>query len=237
MSDTFHIVIVEDDLVTRKRLGALLRQQRYTVSEAEDADQMERIIERDNPDLLLVDINLDGKDGLQITREQRAQSDIAIILLTSRSDQVDRIIGLEMGADDYVTKPFDARELLARVKVLLYRVGLHRKTQAQQLEPCTMFGSWTFDPKRRRIVQEDGTAVVLTRGEFELLNAFTQHSGQVLSRSRLLQSVTHRQFVSDTRIVDVLVGRLRRKIEQDPPHPEHIITVHGEGYLFIGDDP
>ncbi|SNZ21471.1 response regulator [Cohaesibacter gelatinilyticus] len=236
MTDNPHIIVVEDDLVTRKRLGALLREQNYQVSEAADAEQMERLVERVEPDLLLVDINLDGKDGLQITREQRTRSDVGIILLTSRADQVDRIIGLEMGADDYVTKPFDPRELLARVKITLYRVALCRRAQSQQSPPSTQIGHWSFDSARRRLMNSEGKTVALTRGEYELLKAFVTHPGQVLSRSRLLQMVTHRQFVSDTRTIDVLVGRIRKKIEPDPGQPDFIITVHGEGYIFITDD-
>ncbi|PIE09088.1 MAG: two-component system response regulator TorR [Rhodobacterales bacterium] len=162
-----HIVIVEDDSVTRRRLAAALKKQMYRVSEAEDAAQMEAILARDPADLLLVDINLDGKDGLTITREQRALSTVGIILLTSRDDQVDRIVGLEMGADDYVTKPFDM-----------------------------------------------------------------QNPGIVLSRERLIEMVQHRQATPEDRTIDVLIGRLRRKIETDPSQPDWIITVHGEGYLF-----
>ncbi len=236
MTDQAHIIIVEDDLVTRKRLGALLREQRYQVSEAENADQMERLVERSEPDLLLVDINLTGKDGLQITREQRARSDIGIILLTSRSDQLDRIIGLEMGADDYVTKPFDPRELLARVKITLYRVALCRKAQSMQPLPTSQFGCRTFDAARRRLINQDGSSLPLTRGEYELLKAFATHPGQVLTRARLLQLVTHRQFVSDTRTIDVLIGRVRKKLEKDPSQPELILTVHGEGYIFVADE-
>lgn len=236
MSDQVHIIVVEDDPVTRKRLGVLLREQQYRVSEVEYAEQMERLIERDEPDLLLVDINLVGKDGLQITREQRARSDIGIILLTSRTDQVDRIIGLEMGADDYVTKPFDPRELLARVKVTLYRVALCRKAQIAQPLANMMIGDVTFDMARRRLVAKDGNSEALTRGEYELLRAFASHPRQVLSRSSLLQLVTNRQFVSDTRTIDVLIGRVRKKIEEDPANPKRIITIHGEGYLFVSDD-
>ncbi|MCT4656018.1 MAG: response regulator [Cohaesibacter sp.] len=236
MTEQAHIIVVEDDTVTRKRLGVLLREQKYRVSEVIDADQMERLIERDEPDLLLVDINLVGKDGLQITREQRTRSDIGIILLTSRTDQVDRIIGLEMGADDYVTKPFDPRELLARVKITLYRVALCRKVQAMQPLPSVIIGDLTFDTARRRLVRKNGESEALTRGEFELLRAFTAHPKQVLSRTRLLQLVTHRQFTSDSRTIDVLIGRVRRKLEKNPADPEIILTIHGEGYLFVPEE-
>ncbi|WP_424943871.1 two-component system response regulator TorR [Aliiroseovarius crassostreae] len=226
-----HIVIVEDDSVTRRRLAASLKKQMYRVSEAEDAAQMEEILARDPADLLLVDINLDGKDGLTITREQRALSNAGIILLTSRDDQIDRIVGLEMGADDYVTKPFDKRELFARVKNLLARIEEIRSA-APPPAPAMTFGRWTLDRARRRLEDDEGRIEPLTRAEFELLHAFTQHPGIVLSRDRLLELVQHRRWAPDNRTIDVLVGRLRKKIEPDPAHPDWIITVHGEGYLF-----
>ncbi|PIE14336.1 MAG: two-component system response regulator TorR [Rhodobacterales bacterium] len=226
-----HIVIVEDDSITRRRLAAALKKQMYRISEAEDAAQMEAIIARDPADLLLVDINLEGKDGLTITREQRAVSRAGIILLTSRDDQVDRIVGLEMGADDYVTKPFDKRELFARVKNLLARIE-QIKSAAPAAVADTRVGAWQLDRARRRLEGADGRIVPLTRAEFELLDALMQNPGVVLSRERLITMVQHRQATPEDRTIDVLIGRLRRKIETDPSHPDWIITVHGEGYLF-----
>lgn len=230
-----HIVIVEDDSVTRKRLAASLKKQMYRVSEAENADRMEEIIARDPADLLLVDINMEGKDGLTITREQRAASKVGIILLTSRDDQIDRIVGLEMGADDYVTKPFDKRELFSRIKNLLARLSDLNASRAAP-EPMARIGRWTLDHMRRRLVDEAGATEQLTRAEFELLHALTRHPGMVLTRDRLLDLIQHRQWAPDNRTIDVLIGRLRRKIEDDPSHPEWIITVHGEGYLLAPPD-
>lgn len=227
-----HIIIVEDESVSRRRLAALLRKQMYRVSEAEDAAQMERILSRDPADLLLVDINLDGKDGLTITREQRAKSKAGIILLTSRDDQIDRIIGLEMGADDYVTKPYDKRELFVRVKNLLARIGEINETNSHKPEPVLRFGRWKLDVMRRRLVDDEAVIEPLTRAEFELLHAFSRYPGVILSRERLLELIQHRQWAPDNRTIDVLVGRLRKKIEKDPAHPDWIITVHGEGYVF-----
>jgi len=230
-----HIVIVEDDAVTRRRLAASLKKQMYRVSEAEDAEQMERILARDPASLLLVDINLDGKDGLTITREQRAKSKVGIILLTSRTDAVDKIVGLEMGADDYVTKPFDKRELFARIKNLLARV---REIEAREKpdEPEFSFGEWRLDTARRRLIRDDGEIEPLTRAEFELICAFSRYPGVVLSRDRLLDMIQNQKWASDNRTIDVLVGRLRKKIEIDPSRPEWIITVRGEGYLLVPSD-
>lgn len=227
-----HIIIIEDDSISRRRLAGLLRKQMYRVSEAEDAAQMEAILARDPADLLLVDINLDGKDGLTITREQRGKSKAGIILLTSRDDQIDRIIGLEMGADDYVTKPYDKRELLVRVKNLLARIDEIKDATPQQPEPALRFGRWRLDVMRRRLVDAADTIEPLTRAEFELLHAFSKNTGIILSRERLLELIQHRQWAPDNRTIDVLVGRLRKKIETDPTQPDLIITVHGEGYLF-----
>lgn len=228
-----HIVIVEDDVVTRRRLAAQLRQQMYRVSEAADAAAMEEIVARDPADVLLVDINLEGKDGLTITREQRARSKVGIILLTARTDQIDRIVGLELGADDYVTKPFDKRELFARIKNLAARVEDLRRFIADKVEaPEARFGRWTLDRTRRRLVEDGGETEALTRAEFELLAAFADHRGVILSRDRLLDMIQNQKWAPDNRTIDVLVGRLRKKLEPDPAHPEWIITIHGEGYML-----
>ncbi|PYG25451.1 response regulator [Pelagimonas varians] len=226
-----HILIVEDDRTTRMRLAAYLREQGYRVSEAEDAGDMERVIETDPPELLLVDINLDGKDGLTITREQRAVSRIGIILLTARDDQVDKIVGLEMGADDYVTKPFDKRELAARVKNLLARIADIGQAP-EGPPPVENFGPWCFDRIRRRLVSA-GRTENLTPQEFEIMAALADHPGQTLSRARLSELIGRAAMRSSDRMIDVVVGRLRKKLEQDPTNPEWILTQHGQGYHFV----
>ena len=227
-----HILIVEDDRVTRMRLAAYLAAQGHRVSEAEDAAEMEAIIERDPPELLLVDINLDGKDGLTITREQRARSRVGIILLTSRSDQVDKIVGLEMGADDYVTKPFDPRELAARVKNLLARI-VDIGQAPEGPAPVDLIGPWRFDRIRRRLISPE-RAEPLTRQEFEVLEALADHPGITLSRDRISEMIGRAPGRGTDRVVDVVIGRLRKKLEDDPAQPAHILTIHGEGYRLIG---
>lgn len=223
-----HILIIEDDPVTRATLTSYLEMQGYSVSEASCADTAERILDTAEPDLLLVDINLPGKDGLQITREQRAKSDIGIILVSGRDDDVDRIVGLEIGADDYVCKPFNRRELLARIKNLIQRTRLAR----QQSRPVYRFSGFTFDVLQRRLETDAGTVLALTRAEFEVLHYLTAHAGEVASRDALMARVTHRNYGTNPRTVDVLVRRLRAKLEDDPAHPEIITTAHGEGYVF-----
>lgn len=226
-----HILIVEDDRTTRMRLAAYLREQGYRISEAENALEMEDIIGVDPAELLLVDINLGGKDGLTITREQRLMSRVGIILLTARDDQVDKIVGLEMGADDYITKPFDKRELLARVKNLLSRIA--DIGQAPQGAPAVdTFGPWCLDRIRRRLVS---TADVesLTPQEFAIMSALADHPGQTLSRARISEIIGRDVSRASDRMIDVIVGRLRKKLEKDSTNPEWILTEHGRGYHFV----
>lgn len=226
-----HILIVEDDRITRIRLTAYLREQGHRVSEAENAADMQEIIDVDPPELLIVDINLDGKDGLTIAREQRLISRVGIILLTARDDVVDRIVGLEMGADDYVTKPFDKRELAARVKNLLARIA--DIGQAPQGAPAVdTFGVWRFDRIRHRLVSA-GRVEPLTRQEFEVMAALADHPGQTLSRARLSEMIGRAPLRANDRMIDVVVGRLRKKLERDPSNPDWILTEHGLGYRFV----
>ncbi len=223
-----HVLIVEDDSVTRAKLAGYLEAAGHRVSEATDGAKMRKILRRDPVDLLLLDINLPGEDGLDLTRELRAKSEIGIILVTGRTDDIDRIVGLEMGADDYVTKPFNPRELIARAKNLLRRSAGAARVDAS----LRHFSGWRFDTRTRRLISPDGERVVLTRAEFELLSALSARPGEVFSRTRLLAAITHRSWEPDDRTIDVLVRRLRRKIEEDPKLPEIIVTAHGEGYLL-----
>ncbi|WP_113911489.1 response regulator [Roseovarius dicentrarchi] len=226
-----HILIVEDDRTTRVRLATYLREQGHRVSEAADAGEMDTIISQDPPELLLIDINLDGKDGLTITREQRAVSRVGIILLTARDDLIDKIVGLEMGADDYVTKPFDKRELAARVKNLLARIADIGQAP-QGAAPVVNFGPWCFDRIRRRLISAARTEALTTQ-EFDVMSALADHPGQTLSRARLAQLMGREPLRSSDRMIDVVVGRLRKKLEKDAANPEWILTEHGQGYHFV----
>lgn len=224
-----HIVIVEDDPVSRVKLAAYFKAEGYRVSSAEDGAAMRKILATDPADLLMIDIQLPGEDGLRLTREQRERSGIGIILVTGRSDTVDRIVGLEIGADDYVVKPFDQRELLARVKNLLRRVQAgNARTPTQK----RIFQGWTFDLPSRTLCSADGTFTDLTRAEFRALALLTANTGTVLSRDRLLHEIAHRDWSPSDRTVDVVIRRLRKKLNDDPQHPRLIVTSHGEGYLF-----
>ena len=228
MSERSHIIVVEDEPVTRMTLTSYFEAQGYRTSEAEDSSGLDDILQSDPADLLIVDINLSGKDGLEITRELRAVSEVGIILVSARSDDVDRIVGLELGADDYVVKPFNKRELLARVKNLLRRTRAAR----QLTRSVRSFDGFQLELSSRWLTSRDGKLVPLTRAEFELLAILTTHPGQVLTRERLMQGVTHRSDGGNERTVDVLVRRLRAKLERDPRSPQIISTAHGEGYIF-----
>ena len=226
-----HVLIVEDDEVARTKLAAYLETAGHRVSEAIDGRGLRQVMASDPVDLVLLDINLPGEDGLDLTRFIRASYDVGIILVTGRTDDIDRILGLEIGADDYITKPFNPRELLARVKTLLRRTT----ARAPSVSETKTFSGWRFDSRSRRLVSPQGDKVPLTRAEFELLNALIAHPGTVLTRERLLGCITHRSWEPGDRTVDVLVRRLRRKLEVDPKSPELIVTAHGEGYVFAAE--
>jgi two-component system torCAD operon response regulator TorR len=226
-----HVLVVEDDEVTRAKLAGYLEAAGHRVSEAADGADMREAFAAEQIDLVLLDINLPGEDGLDLTRDIRRRSDVGIILVTGRTDDVDRIVGLEIGADDYVTKPFNPRELLARVKTLLRRtMGTARVDAVHKT-----FAGWTFDTRTRRLVSPQGERLSLTRAEYELLSTLVEHPGMVLGRERLLSHITHRTWDPSDRTIDVLVRRLRQKIEPDPKLPEFIITAHGEGYIFAAE--
>ncbi|MDZ4310688.1 MAG: response regulator [Cypionkella sp.] len=223
-----HIVIVEDEPVTRSTLASYLGSFGYRVSECDTAEKAEKILAQNTADLLIADINLQGKDGLEITRELRARSEIGIILLSGRTDDVDRIVGLELGADDYVCKPFNRRELLARVKNLLRRTTAMRAMTRRVFH----FNGFSFDVASRQVTDATGQAIVLTRAEYELLRVFVTNPGAVMDRDRLIMAITHRQDGTNTRTIDVLVQRLRAKFGDDPKAPRIFTTSHGEGYVF-----
>ena len=230
-NDSTHVLIVEDDEVARTKLAGYLETAGHRVSEAIDGRGLRRVLASDPVDLVLLDINLPGEDGLELTRFIRASHDLGIILVTGRTDDVDRIVGLEIGADDYITKPFNPRELLARVKALLRRTT----ARAPSVSETKTFSGWRFGTRSRRLVSPGGDKVALTRAEFELLKALVSRPGTVLTRERLVGCITHRSWDPSDRTVDVLVRRLRRKLEADPKSPELIITAHGEGYMFAAE--
>ncbi|AJO78215.1 response regulator [Pseudomonas chlororaphis] len=231
---TPRVLIVDDDPLIRELLQAYLSQEGYEVHCAETAELAETFLAAHVVDLVMLDIRLPGKDGLTLTRELRVRSEVGIILITGRNDDIDRIVGLECGADDYVIKPLNPRELVSRAKNLVRRVRHARAEQAPAAvaRPVKRFAAWSLDTDRRRLIDQAGGETLLTHGEYQLLSVFLRNTGHTLSRDQLMDQIRNREWVPNDRSIDVLVGRLRRKLHDDPAEPQLIITIHGAGYLF-----
>ena len=229
-----HILVVEDDPTVRSFIEEYLGSQGYRMSGAKDGTGMRHVLSKQDVDLVILDLMLPGEDGLELAREIRAESDVPIVMVTGRSDTVDRVVGLEMGADDYIPKPFEARELLARIRSVLRRAQKAPGTRSENKPRQTMasFSGWTLDLGRRQLIGTNGEEVRLTSAEFDLLVAFVNNPDKVLSRDRLLDLVYGREMFPFERSIDVLVMRLRGKIETDRGNPELIKTVRGAGYVF-----
>ncbi len=229
MNTTAHILIVDDDREIRDLLAEFMVRHGYRVTTAADGQSMWHSLEKGRFDLVVLDVMLPGEDGLSLCRRLRATSNLPVIMLTALGEETDRIVGLEMGADDYLAKPFNTRELLARIKAVLRRAGAHSVgTPPQQLR----FAGWTLDLARRELRDHDGVLMTLTGGEFDLLAAFVTHPQRVLNRDQLLDISKGREAGAFDRSIDVQLSRLRRKIEPDPKSPALIKTVRGGGYLF-----
>jgi two-component system OmpR family response regulator len=236
VSETERLLIIDDDREIRDLLSRFLTKHGYKVLTGKDEKELQSALAGGRIDLIILDLMLPGKNGLELCRELRAKSQIPILMLTAMSDETDRIVGLEMGADDYLGKPFSPRELLARARAILRRsnappVAPGRSGSAKTLR----FAGWRLDLSRRRLEAPDGVAVELTSGEFELLAAFAEHPQRVLSRDQLLDLARGRDATPFDRSIDVQVSRVRRKIEADPKSPSMIVTVRGDGYLFTPD--
>src|SRR5579871_6827091 len=233
LATTARLLLVDDDREIRDLVSHFLEKYGYQVETVRDGREMNLALGRHDVDLVILDVMLPGKDGLQLCREIRERSHVPILMLTAMGEETDRIVGLEMGADDYLAKPFSPRELLARVRALLRRVNfLKIPAGATATGRVLHFAGWTLDLARRRLTAPDGMLVGLTSGEFEMLVAFAEHPHQVLSRDQLLDLTRGRDSSPFDRSVDVQVSRLRRKIEPDPKVPSLIVTVRSGGYVF-----
>lgn len=235
MPQSSHILIVEDDFASRSLLFSYFENEGYRVSETDRGEDLLEKVKTDEVDLVLLDINLPGKDGLTLTRELRAESKVGIILVTSKGDEIDRIVGLELGADDYVTKPFNPRELLVRAKNLLWRVKDTSTVSTTDTDNVHTFEGWVLDSKKRLLVTPENTQERLPEGEFKLLQALVSSPGLVLSRDQLMDAIHDREWTPNDRSVDVMVGRLRKKLRDNPASPHFILTAHGAGYVFAGE--
>lgn len=227
------ILVVDDEPTLLKTVRAYLEEERYEVRTAQNGEAALREAHAFEPDLIVLDVMLPELDGLEVLRRLRrgdvapALRDVHVIMLTARGDEMDRVVGLELGADDYVTKPFSPRELVARVKASLRRIGGVGAGESQSF----VFHRLRLDPEAR-MVWKDGQEVDLTPIEFDLLHALIRHAGRVLSREQLVEQVWGVDYYGDERVVDVHVGRLRKKIEDDPADPQLITTIWGMGYRF-----
>lgn len=228
------IVVVDDDDHMRRLLRNVFEGGGYAVVEARTEAELMVALKARDVALITLDLSLRHEDGLAIARAVRAISDIAIIMVTARGEDVDRIVGLEIGADDYIVKPFNVREVLARVRAVLRRTASRGITGMAGEPDIVRFGTWTFDLAARELKSAEGEITPLTTTEFKMLHALVSHAGRVLSRDSLLDLVGGLDAAALERSIDTVVSRLRRKIEPDPSAPEFIKTVRGAGYIFTG---
>jgi two-component system, OmpR family, response regulator len=226
-----HILVVDDHREIRELVSRALAKEGFRVSTAADGKAMRKAFADGRIDLILLDLMLPGEDGLSLCRSLRAESDIPIIMLTAKGDEVDRVIGLEMGADDYLPKPFGSRELIARIRAVLRR-GQRDPAAALPRAGRYRFDQWVLDAGARELVSADGVTVPLSTGEYDLLMALIEHPQRVLSRDQLLDLARGRSATAFDRSIDTQVSRLRKKIETDPAEPKVIKTVWGGGYIL-----
>jgi len=226
-----HLAVVDDEPEITALLSGYLTRQGYRVTPLATGHALIDLMAADPPALVLLDLGLPGEDGFAIARSLRERWHCGLVILTGRGDAIDKIVGLELGADDYVTKPFDLRELLARIKAVLRRVTVPAPSPA--LRGRLRIAGWELDMAARQLFDRNGHEVTLTGGEFDLLRTFARNPGRVLSRDALIEQTRGREAAPFDRTIDVLVGRLRRKIEADPERPQLIKSVRGEGYILV----
>lgn len=228
-----HILVVDDEEDIRSLLTGFFRKHGHEVSVATDGESLFATLERQPIDLVILDVMLEGEDGFSLCRQLRSRSKIPVIMLTAVADHVDRVVGLEIGADDYLVKPFDARELLARVKAVLRRTTqLEAMTTSSGTRPVLFFGEWRLDIAKRELRSTDNTLTILTSNEFDLLLVFAEHPQRVLTRDQLLDMARGSAHEVYDRSIDVQVARLRRKLDTHADVESVIRTVRGGGYMF-----
>ncbi len=230
-----HIVVCDDEADIRDLVAEYLQHHGYAVTLADAGPALREIVDQHHVDVVLLDLRLPGEDGLSLARYLRERSDVAIIMLTGSADVVDRVVGLEVGADDYVAKPFDLRELLARIKAVLRRTSVREAAPEKSDEAprrIVKFGSRVLDLEAHKLFDDEGVEIAITPMEFRLLKVFAEHRGRILNRDQLLELAHDRGWEPFDRSVDIRISRLRRKIEADPSKPEIIRTIRGVGYLL-----
>lgn len=232
MNTSAHVLIVDDHQEIRDVVAKLLKKDGFRVTTAADGAAMRAALSSHRIDLIVLDLMLPGEDGLSLCRSVRTESQIPIIMLTAKGDEIDRVLGLEMGADDYIAKPFSGRELVARIRAVLRRAAtLPEDPHAPRAEGYT-FAAWRLDTAQRHLESAEGTIIPLSTGEYDLLISFVERPQRVLNRDQLMDLARGRASTAFDRSIDTQVSRLRRKIEVDPKNPELIKTVWGGGYIF-----
>jgi two-component system OmpR family response regulator len=224
------LLVVDDDKALRKLLGDYLGENGYEVALVSDGEAMRLELARTAFDLIILDLMLPGADGLTLCRDMRARSKVPILMLTARGDELDRIIGLEMGADDYLAKPFNPRELLARIKNILRRT--QDGANAAAAPRLLIFAGWTLDLSARHLIDSDGVVSPLSNGEFKLLQVLAEHPRKILSRDQLTDVLSGREALPYDRTIDVMISRLRRSLRDDARDPLLIKTIRNEGYML-----
>jgi len=231
--DAYQILIVEDEDVTRFSLRSLFEAEGYQVFEATDGESMQAELLKNKISLIIMDINLPGKNGLLLARELTSKKNIGLIFLTGRDSDIDKILGLEIGADDYLTKPFNPRELTIRARNLLNRIS-HHTIEPEPVQTIIKFNQWTLNGDSRELTSPEGEVISIPRGEYRAIRLLIENTGLIVSRQTLIKEMTGRDLRENDRTVDVTIRRLRKHFESDPNSPELINTIHGEGYRFIG---
>lgn len=234
-ADTIRVLVCDDEIDVREMLQEYLRKRGFDVISAANADQLRVMLEAGKVDLIVLDINMPGEDGLSALRSLRRENNVPVIMLTAAGEPVDRIIGLEMGADDYLGKPVDLRELEARIKAVLRR-GIGSAADEVERTGKARFGTFQLDLEAAKLINQDGEEVPLTAMEYNLLKLFAQNRGRVLNRDQILEQAHDRSWDPFDRSIDIRISRLRRKIEPNPEKPAFIRTVRGIGYVYDPDN-
>ena len=231
MNEARHILVVDDEAEMRDAVREYLTLRGFRISGAADGHEMDQILADGTVDLILLDLNLPGEDGIALTRRLKSETNIGIIIVTAYGDSEDRVLGLETGADDYVVKPFNFRELVARISSVLRRLSGPEENESDA-DSVVKVGEWLFDRYDEMLRKPDGTELGLSAAELDLLTVLIDNPGRIMSREELLDKLSHREWDPFDRSIDVRITRLRRKIEVDPARPAIIRTVRGVGYVF-----
>tara|TARA_R110001583_G_scaffold187837_1_gene349371 strand:- start:12021 stop:12734 length:714 start_codon:yes stop_codon:yes gene_type:complete len=232
--DNYQVLIVEDEDVTRFSLRNLFEAEGYQVFEAVDGETMNVMLLQHTINLVIMDINLPGKNGLSLGRELTTNKNLGLIFLTGRDSDIDKILGLEIGADDYLTKPFNPRELTIRARNILSRIGQNPIDDEAIEQTIVKFNKWTLDSNSREMISPTGDILAIPRGEYRALRLLIKNAGLIVTRQELIKEMTGRDLRNNDRTVDVTIRRLRKHFESNANTPELINTIHGEGYRFVG---